>query len=369
MTNLMNGRTLMKASHQWASRPDDQRFASLIDLDAYCQGARERSTGKVVSSRRIEAQPVGDDTRALQVVGPNGAPVLPTNWAFGQLATRAGAPAAYLRDLPSALAADCINYGLKFSRDIKDLGVLLYRDGEDAELRAVTGPNYGRVWNAQLTRALVERFGDGLTGDFRVPGEFGKDVEVTEANTTLYASDRDLFVFLADEKRRIEVKDRRDGKSGSLARGFFMWNSEVGKTSFGLAMFLFDYVCCNRIVWGAEQYHEIRIAHTSSAPVRWLEEVTPMIEEYAAASAAPIQRAIEAAQHKKVDDVQKFLQARFTKAQAAAIQTAHFNDEARPIETLWDAATAITAYARGIPHQDARVNIEREAGRVLDLAA
>ena len=33
------------------------------------------------------------------------------------------------------------------------------------------------------------------------------------------------------------------------------------------------------------------------------------------------------------------------------------------METIWDAVTGITAYARGIQHQDARVEVERIARR------
>ena len=76
-----------------------------------------------------------------------------------------------------------------------------------------------------------------------MPGEFGNKVTVTTANTTLFASDRDMFVFLADEDNRIEIPNRRAGKFGSFARGFFVWNSEVGKTTLGAGFFLFDYVC------------------------------------------------------------------------------------------------------------------------------
>jgi hypothetical protein len=202
-----------------------------------------------------------------------------------------------------------------------------------------------------------------------VPGEFGKAVKVTKENTTLYASDRDMFVFLADEKNRIEMPNRRDGQKGSLARGFFVWNSEVGKMSYGFAMFLFDYVCCNRIVWGAQEYTEIRGRHTASAPDRWLEEIAPAITAYSKASEAPILRAIAAAQEKKVDDVAVFLRNRFTQSQAQAMQAVHLAEEGRPIESLWDASTAVTAYARELPHQDARVELEREAGRILDMAA
>ena len=35
-------------------------------------------------------------------------------------------------------------------------------------------------------------------------GEFGKQVEITRDNTTIYGSDRDMFIFLADEENRID---------------------------------------------------------------------------------------------------------------------------------------------------------------------
>jgi hypothetical protein len=368
---MTSNSTLMQASRQWASRPSDERFTSLTDMHAVCVKSREASVERVLSTRGITAMPVQDDAegRGLVVVGPNGAPVAPTNWAFGQLARIARVPSDYVRTIPAPLAADCLNYGLKFGQDMKDVGVLLHKNGGPAELRAVTGPNYGRIWNADFTGALVRRFGDGVTGDFRVPGEFGKAVQVTKENTTLYASDRDMFVFLADEKNRIEMPNRRDGKAGSLARGFFVWNSEVGKMSYGFAMFLFDFVCQNRIVWGAQEYTELRGRHTSSAPDRFLEEIHPAIAAFSKASEQPILRAIESAQQKKVDDVGEFLRKRFTQSQSQAMMAVHMAEEGRPIESLWDASTAVTAYARELPHQDARVQLEREAGQILDMAA
>jgi hypothetical protein len=267
------------------------------------------------------------------------------------------------------MAADCVNYGLGVTRDIEEVGLLLYKNGGPAVVRAATGPNYGRIWNATITQALVDRFGDGLTGDFRVPGEFKQQVEVTKANTTLFASDRDMFVFLADEKHRITVPNRRNGHAGDLARGFFVWNSEVGSRTFGIACFLFDYVCCNRIVWGAEGYQEITLRHTAGAPDRWLERVAPALEVYANSSSQGIIDGIAAAKKARIDNVDEFLAKRFTKSQVTGIKAAHLSDEQRPIENLWDAATGITAYARGIEYQDARVSIEREAGKVLELAA
>lgn len=361
---------LTQASRQWASRPADERFASLHALGARVGYERQRSQNKIVSSRKIEVQPSAEDQiNGLQVVGPNGNAVVPTHYAFGQLASLAGAPAGYLRKLPAAIAADAMNYGLKFDREIEDVGLLLTKQDSHVDLRAATGPRYGRVWNSEIVDALIARFGDGITGDFRVPGEFGQKVDVTKSNTTIFGSDRDIFVFLADEENRIELPGRRAGRSGSFARGFFVWNSEVGSQSLGAAFFLFDYTCCNRIVWGVEQFKEIRLRHTVSAPDRWLAEVTPVLNEYAHAAAAPVIETMKNAQAKKLDDLDAFLKSRFTVSQASQIKQAHEREEGRPIETLWDAVTGVTAYAKSIDWQDERVQVERAGGKLLDLVA
>ncbi len=261
-------------------------------------------------------------------------------------------------------------------RDVEDVGIFMVRgeNGEAGELAAVTGPNYGRIYDNDITGQLIRRFGDGVTGDFKVPGEFGKDVEITKQNTTLYSSDRDMFVFLADEKNRIEVAGRRDGKTGEMARGFFVWNSQVGSKTFGIATFLFDYVCMNRIVWGAREYRELTIRHTASAPDKFVEELAPAIEAYAQSSTASITDAITAAKAARIDkDVKEFLTERapraFSLKQMAAIMAIHESEEGRPIETVFDAVTGITAFARQLPHQDTRVEAERAAGKLLDLVA
>jgi hypothetical protein len=358
---------LMQASKQWASRPSDERYTSLTEMLDHFVQQRNNSRALTVSSRRIGVEPLPDN-KGLQVVGPNGHPYAPTHWAFGQLAQLAEAPAGYLRTLPSPLAADCLNYGFRYKRDIEDVGVLIQR-GDDYVLRAATGPKYGRIWNEDIVRGLVERFGDGITGDFRVPGEFGKRVAVTKANTTLYAGDRDMFVFLADEDHRVEVPSRRNGEAGSLARGFFIWNSEVGSKTFGIGTFLFDYVCCNRIVWGAQKYKQLTIRHTAAAPDRWLEEVQPALESYANSSTSTITAAIEDARAKRIDDVADFLGTRFGRRMAPVLMGVHEAEEGRPIESLWDAATAVTAYARTVKFQDDRVDLERKAGDIIDLAS
>lgn len=360
---------LTQASRQWASRPDDERFTNLFDMLDHFRAVRQYSREAVVSSRRISAVPVGDDQNGIEIFGPNGVGYAPTNWAFGQLATLAEAPAGYLRKLPAPIAADCLNYGFKFTRQIEDVGVLLQKNG-DSVLRAATGPRYGRIWNHDIIAGLVDRFGDGITGDFRVPGEFGKAVVVDKGNTTLYASDRDCFVFLADEEHRVTIPNRRNGQPGDMARGFFVWNSEVGAATLGIATFLFDYVCCNRIVWGASEYKEIKIRHTAAAPDRWLDEVAPAIKLYAESSTMGITQAVENARNARLTDdtLKTFLAERFSKGMAKELCEVHMAEENRPIESLWDVTTALTAHARTLPHQDARVALERQAGEIMALA-
>jgi hypothetical protein len=356
--------TLMQASNQWANRPADERFTSLLDMKAHFATQRAISKAVVASTRSIELVPDADNV-GLQVVGKAGVGYAPSHMAFGQLATLAGAPAGYLRTLPSPLAADALNYGLQYNRDVEDVGLLLTA-GDSKTLRAATGPRYGRIWNDEVAGALVKAFGDGVSGDgFRVPGEFGREVKVTKANTTLFAGDRDMFVFLADEKNRIEIPNRRDGQHGSLARGFFVWNSEVGSATFGIASFLFDYVCCNRIVWGAEEFKQVTIRHTASAPDKWIEEMRPALESYMNSGTGSVVKAIEDARSKRLDNVGEFLAKRYGAKMGKAIEVAHMADEGRPVETMWDVVTGATAYARGIENQDARVALERDAGSLM----
>lgn len=363
---------LMQASRQWATRPFDERFLSLYELGAKVGYQRQNSAEKIVPSKSLKAVP-DNDYKGLRITGPSGNTVELTNYAFGQIATLANAPAGYLRKLPSPIAADAINYGMNFLREIDDVGVLLTRvEGNGVEMRAATGPRYGRVWNSEIVNSLINHFGDGVTGDWKVPGEWGKDVQVTRENTTLYASDRDMFVFLCDEKHKLQIDNRRHGKHGGLSRGFFVWNSEVGDKTLGMAMFLFDEVCGNRIVWGAQEYREIRFRHTVSAPDKWLHNIAPILTEYANSSVSGVEETIKLAQQTKVhDDLDKFMKSRFNLPNKTIelIKEAHDREESRPIETLWDLTTGITAYAKSIEFQDDRVEMERIGGRVLDLVA
>lgn len=359
---------LMAVNAQWRDRPADQRFLSLTDLHKHAVRAKTGAVERTVSVGEIQAQL---SNGGLTFKGPKGNAFPATHWAAGQLSQLAGAPASYLRTLPDALAAACFNHGLQVNgKDRTKL--LLQATDSGAMISAATGPDYGRVWTADVVGSFIKRFGDGVTGDFRVPGIRGKALDaVTRENTTIYGSDRDCFFFLADEKNRIEVKERRGGEGGSLARGFYVWNSETGSKTIGVRKFLFDFVCANRIIWGAEGVQEVRIRHTSGAPDRWMAEIARFLHDYMQSSAAAEEAQIAAAQAKTLGDRQEvtdFLLARWSKNVTEEILSTHVKEEGREVATLWDVVTGATAYARTVPYQDERVKIEIEAGKVLALA-
>lgn len=362
---------LFQASQQWASRPNDERFVNLDEMFDFASDQMAHSRAIVKPANSIWLEPT-DEGNGLLVKGETTS-FAPTNWAFSQLCQRVGAPADYLRDkVPNALAADCLNFQYKTGqRD--EIGMLLYHNGGAPELRAVTGPNYGRIWNAEIIDELRKRFGNGMPGNgarWHIPGEFNRhDKPVTKESTTLYAGDRDMFAFLCDSTNTVEIPNRRNGETGHMLRGFFAWNSEVGSRSAGWATFLYDYMCGNHIVWGATEYDEVRIRHTVSAPDKWLDEMIPALQSYANGSTDGITQAIAAARAKVLGDkTAEFLANRFGPRKVQALQTVHMAEEGRPIETVFDVVTAATALAKQIPWIGPRVELEREAGKLLVAA-
>lgn len=373
--------TLTRASSEWASRPDDQRFLNLFDLDAHMRNVRQNSRAITAPVNALKAIPNVEDG-GLYFVGGKNKPATMSNWAFSQLCQTVSKatgsfPSGFIQSLPAPIAADVVNHGLSQMDNEQGKAQLLLTRPDDLSdelaIRSINSPTYGRIWNHQITQALVERFGDGRTGDFRVPGEFGKAVDITKANTTIYGSDRDMFVFLCDEEHKVTVKNRRNGEDGHLSRGFFVWNSEVGAATLGVATFLFDYVCSNRIVWGATEYKEVKMKHSLKAPERFLDEVSPMLTTMMLAKASTEENIFKLAQDKKIgDDTDReklYKSLGINPKTGRLIDATHKAEEDRPIETLWDMQVGITAFAKTIPYQSERVAMEKTGGMVLDLVA
>ncbi len=379
--DVSRGQRIERVSSEWFSRPDDERYLSLSDLFASVKGRSDRSRTRTVESAAVRVEASRDNPEALSLVLPGSAePVAPTNWSFGQLASLVGAPAAYLRQLPAALAGINLQYGLSSHR--AEQVKTLESDEGRIELRAVTGPDYGRIYDHELVAAVQKIAGNG-TGDTRwkVPGVldwstgiYNPRVDITTDTTTLYASDRDVFLFLVDDLNPIEAGRLPDGSPDLYFRGFYCWNSEVGAKTLGMASFYLRAVCQNRNLWGVEDFEEISIRHSKYAANRFAHEAAPALTRFADSSPQPFLNGIRAARERIVartdEDRSDFLRKRgFGKAETAKIIETVLVEEGRPPESVFDFVQGITAVARGKAHQDARLDYEGRAKKLLDRAA
>ena len=135
--DVSRGKRIGRVSSEWFSRPDDERFLSLGDLARSVRGRSERSRTRVVETALIHVEANRNDPERLALMLPGAdAPVQPTHWSFGQLASQVGAPAAYLRQHPAALAGINLQYNL-ISHRAEQIKTLETNDGR-VELRAVT---------------------------------------------------------------------------------------------------------------------------------------------------------------------------------------------------------------------------------------
>lgn len=370
-----------RVSSEWFSRPADERYLSLSELMAAVKGRAERSRTRTVESAAVRVEADRGDAERLALVLPGfDQPVAPTHWSFGQLAALVGAPAAYLRQLPAPLAGINLQYGLTSHR-AEQVKTLETDDGR-VELRAVTGPDYGRIYDHELVAAVQRIAGNG-TGDTRwkVPGVldwstgvYNPLIDITQETTTLYASDRDVFLFLVDDLNPIEAGRLPDGSPDLYFRGFYCWNSEVGAKTLGIASFYLRAVCQNRNLWGVEDFEEITIRHSKYAASRFAHEAAPALTRFANSSPQPFINGIRQARERIVartdEDRTEFLRKRgFGKAETAKIIETVLAEEGRKPESVFDFVQGITAVARDKPHQDARLDLEARAKKLLDRAA
>jgi hypothetical protein len=149
---------------------------------------------------------------------------------------------------------------------------------------------------SELPNAAIAGNGTGDTR-WKVPGVLdwktmthNPFVDITKDTTTLYASDRDVFLFLVDDTHPIEAGRLRDG----------CWNSEVGSKMLGIASFYLRAVCMNGNLWGVENFEEITIRHSKFAAQRFAHEAAPALTRFADSSPPPFITGIKAARERIV---------------------------------------------------------------------
>lgn len=368
------GKNLYVASGQWANRPDDQRFVDLQSLREAVATRKQESWTTAPKTNEMQVIPTSDAVNAdimveLHDLVGNTRTVAPTHWAFNQLCQYANMPAKTMRQLPAMLAAYDLNWGLNKLALREDVLVLGQTNGSNV-LRSLTSVSYGRIWDLAVVDALI-RLNERSGGMWKVPAASYATQDPKRA-TTLYASDRDVFSLLVDDAHPIEVP----GEPKPMFRGFIVSNSEVGAGTFWVMMFLYEYICDNRIIWNATNVKELKIRHTGGAPERFDREAYPALRQYANESTSLIVDGIVKAKNTVIDlgeneSMAEWLTKQnktFTKAIAAASINAAQAEQGK-VESVFDVVQGITAYARSITHTDARVELEQAAGKLVEKVA
>ena len=357
MTNNLR----MAINREWSSRPDDQRFLSLEELHNFNVAKRDMSAEGVAKLREMRLT-AKDGELYLGQEGRDAQAAL-SNWSFGQLAQRAKAPAGYLRTLPAELAAENLNHSMK--NDEEDCKLLMRGKGYDLRIACASSVTYGRIFDADMSGAVRANVDQDV---WKVPSASYAKRDPKRA-TTLYASDRDCFIALVDDKHPIEAPN-----GDKLFRGFIARNSEVGLCKFDFLAFLYRYICDNRQIHGGSELFNFSIRHTSGGPGRYMNEVRPALAKYLTAGTSGIVENIKKARALEVaktdpDTIEWMIGKGFTKVLSEKAFAIASVEEGLNPRSVYGVVQGLTGAAHDITHNDIRLDLERRAGALMSLAA
>lgn len=289
---------LFEAFDQWRTRPAEERFWNFQEMLTAALDLKLKSETILAEPEQLSFSPGNNDNLVLSASNES---LTLSNWAFEQVCTTVQAPANFLTELSLDLAAKCLQERLVKAAPKSGFQLLSYRDS----LRAFTSQAYARVWDADIIRKLIQ-YTSGT--NWRTPparpsvddprtrvateedvllhsnSPAGLNIKAGDkiAPAGLYLSDRDMFIFMVDDKNPIEPGDGQ-----SLCRGWFLSHSEVRSGKFSFKRFLFNGVCGNHIVWEASDVKEISWHHRGGIEDRVFESLETTFTEYSNASTAP----------------------------------------------------------------------------------
>ena len=393
---MSNTRNLDTASNQWATRPEDERFASLPELRTYIETREstirtyDASPGVLVPHfdhvKRIPILMDQDSLKSYEL----------TNWSTGQLCKFAGVPQSFLATLTPETASivlrerwDCT----VTEREEAPLRVQVSENGRSI-VRAITSNKFDRVADLALLGHLDRMASAGWRlAPARPVGDEGQHssqarpltaedvgpwtrMQVGEMGVPsgLYASDRDFFAFMLDTEHPIE----EPGQGGALYRGAIVQNSEVGGGALSVAMFIFREVCGNHIIWGSSEFREIRGVHLGSGATSALGkmriEATGFGDALGVASFIKNAKALELAGSK--EKLVEMLFSRRILGKSEALTVANKAEQWEAIDgnprSAWGVAQAITRISQegdGAQYANVRKASEKPAEKVLALVS
>lgn len=339
---------LTRASQELFRRTPDECFDSLQSLADHCRRQREQSQDRWKAPSELTTNVLGD-TRLSLSIGTDGA-YLMNDWSFGQLCRLAGVAKETVNRLQPETARQVLSETLPRS----NRPLQFFTQGD--ELRSIHGTGYTRLHNCDLVDLIRD-----TAIDFEPPQKGFNGA------TGLYAGEQDLFCFLIDPLGWTEI----DGEA--FAPGFFVWNSEVGRRSFGVQTFWLQAVCQNHIVWDAVEVVEFSRKHTASIQNsfdelrRLLAALVQKRDERKDAFAKVVGKAMRESLGEDADDVMKTLADNGISRSAAkqALEIAR----SRGRFTIFSLVDALTRLSGEIKFVGDRIEADQKASALLALAA
>jgi len=355
---------IMKANHEWKNRPEDERYPDVMSLYQATKREADQSAEAISPVSRLRVEAIGDD---LSLVGKTSIPAQLTNWSFGQLCRRVGAPSGYLEALPSTLAAENINHGLAElgrSEDIKDANLLFGISGGMLTVRSLMSSAYSRIWNFEVVERLLAL--QDIGWEPAMP-DLRKSLSDFPA---LYCGDRDIFAFVRNRQIRISEPDNPD----SLQRGVIVENSEVGASSLKLTRFLYREMCGNHIIWGASQVFEFNLRHVGNIRQKF-GMYAAEIKKYAEFSSTEEEAKISTAKRKMIaankdellDKLFGIKSLNLSRKTLEAGYDAVRRDQDGDPRTSWGIVQGLTRHSQTLPFADKRTEIDSAAGKILQI--
>lgn len=342
---------IMAGQHR--SRPADERFPTFGALRDRMVEVREHSSRHQVDLRKCH---VAEQDGDFALVGSKGKPARLTHFSFGQLCSLVKAPGQYISELPPKLGIDCLNHSLRQADDTPK-NLLVRNAGDYWRLSGINGPKYSPIWNGDI----LDMFSQAEDAGWKLAHE-----------NSGYAADHNMVAFLANDHFHIS-----DGSDQGLKRGLIIGNSEVGAGSFFMLSFAFRGACSNMMIFGMKDVEELRIRHVGDADRRVWHRLSAELERYTQAAAGPTEALIKRAQAKQIaksrDKVIEWCFGHDVAPKAVLepsydLAEEHADTDGDP-RTVWGLANGITRYSQTSQFGDKRLDLDRSASRLFQLAA
>lgn len=381
MTNFYEAHRMWS---NWRERAGDMRYDSLAALHADLVAEREQSVESRVriNNLHFEYRPEAHDVAMVSGASGNTHLAIPTHWAMSQLCNdnlkvpldlirRQGASGAE-EDLQ--LVAANLNWGTR-NAPREEMKMLWCNHNDVGMARCFTSMIYARLWDCDVVSWLREMTQDETNG-WGAPMLSRRNREAAARGEALekdiYRSDRNIFVFLVNEQNPLT-----DDEGKPLYRGFFCWNSVVKQMSLGFKAFLYQAVCDNHIIWGAEELFSLRMFHLGEHMTsRAQRELGNVIRGYVNAGTSTEQSVLSKAMQYQIaptrEETVEWLAKKkaglpqFNLAESEAVVKAT-EERGKDPTNLWQIVNTGTRLSQEKNHADERNMTDRKFGALLEV--